>query len=306
MKKIVITTTSFGEYDKRGLDLLKKKGFKVVLNPYGRKLKEDEILSLCDGAVGIIAGTENLDSEVLKKLKNIKVISRCGAGMDNVDLTAAKRLNIKVLATPDAPTIAVAELTLGLILNILRKTVEMDGYLKGNLWTKKTGSLLRDKKVAVIGFGRIGKKVALLLKAFNCEIAYVDPIVKAKFPGIKRLSKKEALKWADIVTCHASTKECLIRKSDIMSMKKGGWIINVSRGGVIDEKALYDALKSGHLSGAALDVFFEEPYNGALKKLSNVILTPHVGSYAKETRIEMELEAVKNLLNALKQKGQKI
>lgn len=301
MNKIVtITTTSFGKYDEKPIVLLKNKGFEVVLNPYERKLKESEIVELCEGSTGIVAGTETLDAGILKKLPNLKAVSRCGTGLDNVDLEAAERLGIKVFNTPDAPTLAVAELTVGLMLDLLRKVSHMDRKLREDQWQKRMGNLLCGKKVGIKGFGRIGKKVALLLKPFGCEIVYADPIVEDGTLGFRRLSLEDLLSWADIISIHVSVSERLIGEKEFQLMKKGAWLVNTSRGGVVDESILYEYLKNGYLSGAALDVFEEEPYNGPLKELDNVILTPHIGSYAKEARVEMEMQAVVNLLKGLR------
>ena len=299
--KIVITTTTFGQFDKRPLALLKDQGWEVALNPYQRKLKEEEILSLCHDADGIIAGTENLESKVLEGLSRLKVISRCGVGVENVDLKKAKQLNIKVLNTPEAPTVAVAELTIGLILNLLRKVNLMDKNIRGGIWKKEMGSLLAGKRVGIIGFGRIGRKVSEFLKPFRCEVRYSDPYVKDGEGGARRLSLSQLLKWADIISIHAAGNQPLLRKKEFAVMKKGAWLINVSRGELVDEKALFTALKAARLSGAALDVFCREPYTGPLAKLDNVILTPHVGSYAIEARVQMELEAARNLLEGLRQ-----
>jgi len=312
--KIAITTTSFGEYDERPLKILKRNGFEIILNPYGRKLKKDEAIELCRGARGIIAGTETLDADTLESLaKSVasqssdcvpssfpKVISRCGAGLDNVDIDTANRLGIKVFNTPDAPTLAVAELTVGLILDLLRKVSHMDRELRGGQWQKRMGSLLSGKRVGIKGFGRVGKKFAVLLEPFACEIAYADPFVEDGLLGLKRLSLEDLLGWADIVSIHVSVREKMIGEKELQLMKKGAWLVNTSRGGVVDEEALYRVLKASHLSGAALDVFEQEPYTGPLKELDNVILTPHIGSYAVESRVEMEMQAVKNLLEGLK------
>jgi len=300
MLKIVITTTSFGEYNKESLRVLRKSGFKVKLNPYARKLNSHEIVALCKDAVGIIAGTENLDAKTLKRLGKLRVISRCGTGLDNIDLAAAKRLGIQVYNTPDAPTLAVAELTVGLILNLLRKVNQMDRALKVGEWEKIMGSMLSGKKVGIIGFGRIGRNVARLLKAFGCEIAYCDPFIKDSVMGLSRLSKEKLLSWAEIITLHASGKGRVLRKNELEMVKKGAFLVNVARGELVEENALYKALKRGDLSGAALDCFMQEPYRGPLKKLPNVILTPHIGSYAKEARVQMEKEAVGNLIKGLK------
>jgi D-3-phosphoglycerate dehydrogenase len=299
MKKIAITTTSFGRYDENPLKTILANGYDVVLNPYGRKLKKDEIVTLCKDTAGIIAGTELIDAGILEKLTDLKIISRCGTGLDNIDLNAAKKLGIKVFNTPDAPTLPVAELTVGLILNLLRKINTMDLALRQDRWEKLMGNLLYGKNVGIIGFGRIGKKVAELLKHFGCKIKYYDTRVAVEGQDAERVELSELLKGSDIISIHVSTKEQIIGENEIEQMKKVAWLVNVSRGGVVDEETLYHALKEGHLAGAALDVFEQEPYKGNLKELDNVILTPHVGSYAKEARIKMEIEAAENLLKGL-------
>ncbi len=301
MPKIAITTTTFGEYDDSPIELCRKKGFEVALNPHGRKIKAEELMELAKDAVGLVAGTEPITEEALLKLRSLKVISRCGAGLDNVDLKAAGKLGIKVFNTPDAPTLAVAELTIGLILGLLRKISRMDSDIRKNKWEKLMGNLISGKKVGLIGFGRIGRRVAGLLKPFSCEVAYADPFVEDGLDGFKRLKMQELLSWADIISVHVSVSNTIIGEKEISLMKKGGWLINVSRGGVVDEGALYKALKAKHLSGAALDVFEKEPYDGALKELDNAILTPHIGSYAVEARVEMEIQAVKNLLKGIEE-----
>lgn len=299
MRKVAITTTSFGKYDNEPLDLLRRNGFETVLNPYGRKLKKEEVTNLCAGSVGIIAGTEILDASVMNNLPGLRVISRCGTGLDKVDLDATKKLGIKVFNTPDSPTLPVAELTVGLILNLLRKINRMDFALRQDRWEKLMGNLLYGKNVGIIGFGRIGKKVAELLKPFGCRIKYYDPEVVTSDSDIKKVELNELLEGSDIISIHVSTKEQIIGESEIKQIKKGAWMVNVSRGGVVDENALYHALKEGYLTGAAIDVFVQEPYMGPLKELGNVILTPHIGSYAKEARIKMEMYAVENLLKGL-------
>jgi len=298
-KKVAVTTTTFGRYSREPLALLEQKGFEIRLNPYGRKPKKKETFEICRDSVGIIAGTETLDGELMKKIKNLRVISRCGAGIDNVDRKAARKRGIGVFNTPDAPTLAVAELTIGLILNLLRKITRMHVGVKGKKWEKSMGSLLYGKKAGLIGLGRIGGKVAGLLGAFGCEVAYSDPYARNRPTKLKCLSLEELLGWADIISVHAAEDRKILRGKEIKMMKKGAWLVNTSRGTSVDEGQLYKALKGGRLSGAAIDVFEREPYVGPLAKLNNVILTPHIGSYAREARVEMEKQAVLNLLKGL-------
>ncbi len=301
MPKIAISTTSFGIYSNFPLELCRKNGFEAVINPHGRKIKPDELVEFAKDAIGLIAGTEDISKRELLKMPSLKVISRCGVGLENIDLVAAKKLKIKVFNTPDTPTLAVAELTIGLFLNLLRRISEINKDMHVGRWQKKMGNLLSEKKIGIIGFGRIGKKVAELLKPFNCEIAYTDPFVERGSLEFSSLSKEDLLQWADVVSIHVSTKDRILGEKELRLMKKGAWLINVSRGEILDEDALYRVLKEEYLSGAALDVFEREPYKGPLQDLDNVILTSHIGSYAKETRIQMEIEATQNLLKGLEE-----
>lgn len=298
--KIAITTTSFAEYDSSPLRLLEDHGIEIVLNRFGRKLKREEILPLCKGALGIIAGTETIDAHIIKKLMPLRVISRCGRGLDNIDIDAAKELGVKVYSTPEAPVQAVAELTMGLIINLLRKINKAERSLRNGNWGKPMGNMLYNKRVGIVGFGEIARCLCKMLKPFDCEVKYADPFLEDGLMGLKNIPLETLLPWADIVTLHVSTNNTLLGKRELGLMKNGAWLINTSRGKVVDENHLCQALKNGHLGGAAIDVFDQEPYDGSLKKLDNVLLTPHIGSYAIEARVKMELEAAKNLLRELK------
>ena len=305
MKKIVISTASFAESDKKPLELLRAKGYEVIINPFKRKLSPTELVQLSGEAVGIIAGTEMIDGATLKKLPKVKVISRCGAGIDNIDLETAKELGVNIFNTPDAPVTAVAELAIALMIDLLRKVSWMDFQMHQGNWRKEMGNILSGKKVGIIGFGRIGTKVAEFLYSFGCKIGYHDPLVKYETGSVQKMALAELLQWSEIITIHAAGKERLIGAKEISLMQRGSWIVNTSRGEIIDETALCDALKDGYLAGAALDVFLEEPYSGPLKDIPNVILTPHIGSYAAESRVCMEMEAAQNLIEDLENMEEK-
>ena len=299
--KVAITTSSFAEFSDKPLHLLHEYGIAYELNPYGRKLTEDEAISMLHGCVGVAAGTEPLTARVMDALPDLKVISRCGVGMDNVDLKAAAKRSIAVCNTPDGPTLAVAELTLSYALALLRKVNQMDRELREGVWKKRMGSTLKGKKLGIIGFGRIGRAVAELFAPLGVEVAFNDPV--AESDTYRKMGVGDLLAWADILAFHCSKTggECsLFTTEQLRTMKPGSWVINASRGGIVNEDALYKILKSGHLGGAAIDVFEQEPYNGPLTELDNVILTPHIGSYARESRIQMEIDAVRNLISALK------
>jgi len=299
MKKVFISTSSFAKFDASPLRMLTDAGCEVHMNPYGRKLAVDEIKHFLSNIDFLIAGTEPLTEDVLESAPKLRVISRCGTGLDNVDLKTAERLGIKVFNTPDAPTAAVAELTVGMILDLLRKISLMDREIRSGTWKKRMGNLLSGKTVGIIGFGKIGQRTASCLVPFGCEVRYCDAREDLCVPGYEKVDLDILLQTSDIVSIHVSSSQRILGEREIGLMKKGAWLINVSRGGVIDEDALYKALKGGHLEGAALDVFEQEPYGGRLREIDTVILTPHVGSYAKEARIGMEIQTVRNLLSAI-------
>ena len=303
--KIVISSRSFGKIESGALNLLKNKGLEAILNPYDRKMTEEEIINLADGAVGIIAGTEKITKNIISNVPDLKVISRYGVGLDNVDLQAAEEKGVIVYNTPETPALAVAELTLSLILSLLRKTSKADNQIRNNSWNPEMGNLLSNKTVGIMGLGRIGKKVVELLQPFHCKmLAYEikpDKEFISKFK-VDVVTKDELLRKSDLVTIHLpSTEETrlFIGKIEFSMMKKSACLINTSRGDLIDENALYTALKTNEIAGASLDVFEKEPYNGKLIELDNVVLTPHIGSSTIETRKDMDIEAVKNLIKGL-------
>ena len=198
--KIAITTSSFGTFDCRPVKLLNQAGVVPVLNPYGRKLTKDETIELLSGCVGVLAGTESLSCEVLCALPNLEVISRCGSGMDNVDLQTAKERGIIVCNTPFGPTLAVAELTLTLALSLLRKVPQMDREVRAGIWSKRMGHTLQGKTIGIIGFGRIGQAVAKVFSALGVTVVYYDPAVN--MPNWQRMDVADLLKCSDIVSFH--------------------------------------------------------------------------------------------------------
>lgn len=296
--KILLGTSTFSELDKAPLLKLLGMGFEVVENPFKRKLTKEELFNLLPGVTGIIAGLEPLDRDVLKN-SGLKVISRCGSGLSNVDLDAAKELGVIVKNTPIAPVNAVAELTVGCLLSVLRHIRQMDAALHNNKWSKIIGRQLNGMNVTVIGFGNIGQRVAQLLNAFGANICAVDPAYSGKVSGFPVVDLDDGLKVADVISLHCSGEKCLLGKNQFDLMKDGVYILNGARGGLIDEDALKSALDSKRVAGAWLDTFQSEPYSGALLKYEQVILTPHIGSYTSECRSNMEMEAVDNLIEAL-------
>ena len=301
MNEILITTSNF---DSELINHIENSGFQVILNPYKRKLTEMEVTELIEKyqPVGMIAGVEPLTRDVFKITKNLKVISRCGIGLDSVDLDAARDFGIAVTNTPDAPTIPVAELTLGMILTLLRRIHISDMGIRNDSWERPMGTLIHGKVIGIIGCGRIGSYLAKIMSVFGCRVLGYD-LLSAKNGYLTYVPLDQLLSESDIVTLHIPySKEShhFINNERLSRMKEGAVVVNSARGGLIDEDALYKVLKSGHIGGAALDCFETEPYNGPLKELDNVLLTAHIGSYAREGRIIMERQSVENLLCELK------
>lgn len=306
MSKVLITTSSFDLGNFVEAKALRDAGISIETNPHGRRLTEDEVADLLsDNVVAILAGLEPLTDRVLSSAKQLRVIARCGTGLDSVDLGAAQRLGIDVFNTPDAPTQAVAELTIAHMLNMLRHVSTTDANMRNSRWTPLMGSLLATKTVGLIGLGRIGSAVAKLAQAFGARVIAYDPVISTH-QSVQICQFDEVLQQADIVSLHIPITDAtfhLLNSQALSLMKTGSFVVNVSRGGLIDESALEQALKSNHLAGAALDCFEQEPYSGTLLQLPNVHVTAHMGSYARETRDLMEVEASTNLVNGLRKRG---
>lgn len=307
MSKVVISTSSFDVDHNPPVQHLLSRGASIIGNSHGRKLTEDEAVALLgDDTVGMIAGIEPLTERVLSSAKSLKVISRCGSGLDSVDLEAAKRHGITVFNTPEAPAQAVAELTLGLMLAALRLICETDRLLHVGKWPRTQGRLLAAQRVGIVGLGRVGRRVARLCQAFDATVVAHDSFVKEAPAGVELVPLEKLLGEVDIVSLHltydADTHH-LLGKNAFAHMKTGAIVVNTARGGLIDEAALADALTTGHLSAAALDVFEEEPYHGPLLECNNAILTSHIGSLARESRQRMELEAAENLVRGMAEAG---
>lgn len=304
MNKILITTSSFNLQNFPAHRELEEAGYEIVTNPFGRRLTEADISELLTGdVVGMIAGVEPLTGKVLSSAKRLKVIARCGIGLDSVDLEAAAELGIEVSNTPDAPTVPVAELTLAHMLNLLRGVATADRKIRQGQWTPVMGELLAVKTVGILGLGRIGRKVAELVRAFGASVIAYDSADIRDVTGVVAMSLNDVMAKSDIVSLHipySPENRHIVGESEIRLMKPSAYLVNISRGGLVDEKALYDALSEKRIAGAGLDTYEEEPYSGPLCDLSNVLLTAHMGSYAKEARTRQEREASINLVAAMK------
>ncbi len=310
MSKIIISTSSFDLDNNPVVQRLLSQGISITCNPYQRKLTEDEVITLLgNDTVGLIAGIEPLTRHVLSAASTLRVIARCGTGLDSVDLKAAKEFGIQVFNTPEAPAQAVAELTLGLMLACLRQIPQTDRLIRQGEWPRTQGHLLAAQTVGIIGLGHIGRRVAHLCQAFGANVIAHDPYLQNLSDttlAIALVSLENLLTQSDLVTLHlpySDDTHHLIDARAMAQMKPDAILINAARGGLVDETALDATLSSGHLGAAALDSFEQEPYRGILCNRNNILLTSHIGSLAKESRQRMEIEAAENLWTGLTEAG---
>lgn len=290
------------------IHLLKNSGFYVIYKP--NISKKELIEEIKNKHAIILRGRTKLDKEVLGNANELKLIVRAGVGLDNIDVNYAESKGIKVFNTPGANANAVAELTVCLILALLRGVNRGDMALKKGEWIKDllVGRELKGKTVGILGFGRIGYEVAKKLRCFDCKIiAYSrsDKSERAKELGIEfTRNLDELLSSCDIITIHlplTSETYKFMNKERIMKMKKGSYLINTSRGAIIDESALIEALEKGHIAGAALDVFEQEPPLSDLERrlisMNNVITTPHIAGQSIEALENESIEAARIIIN---------
>ena len=305
MKKALITTVPFGDKNRLPLDLLEKSNIEYLINPLNKKLTEDELAEMVTDFDVIIAGTEKISEKVMNNATKLKHISRVGIGLDSVDLLAAERKRIKVSYTPDAPAPAVAELTVGMMLTLLRSTHVSNSQMHHGEWHRFFGRRLSNVTIGIIGVGRIGVGVIKHLQGFGSPNILANDISDTPHElnlPVQWADKEQIFKEADIITLHLPltglTKDS-IKEEQLMLMKEDAIIINTSRGGIINEKDLYNVMQSGHLSGAAIDVFEQEPYNGPLKEIERCLLTAHMGSMSVDCRTRMEIEATEEAIRFL-------
>jgi D-3-phosphoglycerate dehydrogenase len=299
--RVAIGPSSFAAEDKTPLRLLESSGIEVVPNPYSRRLTEPEIMEHLKNVDGLIAGLEPLNKRVLSAFPELKAVARVGIGMDNVDVEAANELGIKVSNTPDEPAQAVAEMTLAALLALCRGLVPANASLHAGKWQKTVGTGLIGTKVLVIGYGRVGRRVGELLRNFGAEVLVTDPFLSDSQlnDGERLVTLNEGLSEASVVSLHASGNEAILGDNEFRKMQDGVIILNAARGELVDENALIKALENGKVNGAWLDVFWKEPYHGRLLDFEQVLLTPHISTYTRQCRLNMEMAAVKNLLRDL-------
>ena len=278
----------------------------VVVNPYGRVLTEPELRTLWQGADAIIAGNERYPASLLEEAPaSLKVISKHGVGIDNVDQGAAARKGIAVRNVPGANADAVADMTVGLILCALRNISRADRLIRDSRWQRFEGHLSQGKVLGVLGMGSIGKAVIRRAKGFGMSVMAYDPYFDGEFAktyGVQQASVEEVLRTADIVTLHMpSTQETrnLINARTLGMMRREAILINTARGDLINETDLYAALKERRIASAALDVYCQEPcLDSPLFELDNIIFSPHAAGNTVETTLLMGTKALENAIES--------
>lgn len=303
--KVLATPRSFCRADGPHLALLNEHDCQVDLRARENPLAATELRELIGGYDGAILGLDWCDAAVLARADRLRVISRNGAGVDRIDLAAASRRGVVVTNAPGANRIAVAELTIALMLALCRDLVQVAGASRRGEWPRPTGRELAGKTLGLIGLGAIGREVAHRATAFGLQVLAFDPYWPEETGGARRTELELLLRQSDVVSLHAPlTPETdrLIDARRLALMKDGAVLINTARGELIDEAALLQALDSGKLAGAALDVFAEEPPAGnPLLAHDRVIVTPHIGANTKESAARANLLAAQNLLAVLTQ-----
>lgn len=300
--RVAIGPSAFGDQDPAPLRLLEERGIEVVRNPLGRRLSESEVIDHLRGVDGLIAGGEPLNHTVLACAKpRLRAIARVGFGLENVDLEAAEDLNIKVSHTPGPPARAVAEMTLAAMLALVRGLLPANAALHRREWIERVSPGLDETAVLIVGYGRIGRRVGELVRAFGGRILVSDPHIDpaALYEDEPLVSLDEGLALARIVTLHAGGDERLIGRRELGLMAEGSYLLNAGGGALVEEAAVTEALESGRLAGAWFDRFWIEPYRGELCDQPAALLTPHLGTHSERCRRAMETEAVMNLLKDL-------
>ncbi len=306
--RILVTPTSYGKADSRLLTELERQVGEVIYNPTSKPLPSAEVARLLPGIDGYIAGLDQIDSSALEAADKLKVIARYGVGVDNIDIEAARAKGICVTNTPGANSVSVAELTIGLILSLSRRIPEAVFATRAGGWPRLTGLSLAGKTVGLLGLGAIGKQVIQRLAGFACRLMAYDPVADEGFAREKNVilaPMDEVVSQADFLSLHLpllpETRD-LVNAGFLAKMKKGAYLINTSRGELIDESALAEAVRQEQLAGAALDVFTQEPPEAGhpLLSLPQVLVTPHSASHTDGAMNAMGWMALRDCLKVLR------
>ncbi len=310
--KILFSAPYMQPYLERFRPRLEAEGCELIVPPVAERLGEEELLQLVGDIDGAICGDDRFTERVLRAAPRLKVISKWGTGIDSIDREAAARLGIAVRNTPNAFTEAVADSVFAYMLCFARRTLWMDRAMKAGMWQKIPGFALHECTLGVIGVGHIGKAVLRRAKAFGMrllgnDIVPIDPAFIAEV-GVQMVDKETLLREADFVSLNCDlnpTSYHLMGDAQFALMKPSAYLINTSRGPVVDEQALIRALREGRIAGAGLDVFEEEPLppDSPLRQFDNVLLAPHNANSSPEAWERVHENTIRNLLEELKRRS---
>lgn len=294
--RVLVTNIPFAHLNPKPLEILAEAGVETVLNPLSRPLGEDEYADMIKGFDVLLAGVEPVTAKVMDAEPKLKLIARIGIGIDNVDLLAARERDIPVTHTPDGPSPATAELTIAAMLNVARGVGQADRAIRAKDWKKMVGVRLAESTVGVIGVGRIGKRVIRHLTGGFPGVRIVANDIEpdeafGRELGIEWADKETIYKTCDFITLHVprtALTHNLIAAPQLAMMKPTCRLLNLARGGLVDEADLANALRTGEIAAAALDVFESEPYSGELAELENIVMTCHMGANTPDCRLAME------------------
>ncbi|MDH7485077.1 MAG: phosphoglycerate dehydrogenase [Anaerolineae bacterium] len=306
--RVLVTPRSFGKYDPRLKAELEAAVGEVVYNPLGRSLTSAEVRALLPGCDGYIAGLDIIDRAALEAADRLRVIARYGVGVDQVDLEAAGEKGVVVTNTPGVNATAVAELTVGLMLALARMIPLANQEIRAGRPARAEGVSLEGKVVGLLGLGAVGRQVARRLRGFECTVLAYDPAVDAATArefGALLCPQEEVISRSDFLSLHVPLlpeTRGMVNADFLARMKRGAFLINTARGELVDEEALFAALQSGHLRGAALDVFAQEPPgpDHPLLSLPQVIATPHIGAHTDAAINAMGWGALRDCLAVLR------
>jgi D-3-phosphoglycerate dehydrogenase len=307
MPKVLVTARSFRKMEGNHWMVLKDAGYEIITPAQDQPLKEAEMIPLISEVDAALVGIDAVTERVIAAASRLKVVSKHGVGVDNIDVPAATRAGVIVTSTPGANQVSVAEMTVALILGLTRKMAYHDTVVKSGGWSRIIGTELAGKTVGVVGLGRIGKEVVLRLKGFQVNFLAYDVYQDKAFAaehGVGFVTLDELLADSDIITLHAvltAESKSLIGEKELALMKSGAYFVNTARGGLVDEQALSVALMENRLAGAGLDVFADEPPKDSplLKLGEKVLLAPHLGAQTTETVLRMGRMAAENIVQVL-------
>jgi len=304
--RVLTTPRSFGKSSREPIDILERAGCEVVASPSPRPVSVENLCREIADMDALIVGIDPVTGDVIRAGSRLKVISKYGVGLDNIDLEAARERGIVVTNTPGANSRAVAELTIALVFALARRIPHADRATKSGRWEKVSGVELTGRTLGLVGLGTIGGIVAGLALGVGLRVVASDPRISEEtneIEGVTLLPLDELLAKSDFVSLHVplcDETQALINRQTLKLVKTGAYLINTSRGEVVDEDALVEALRSGRLAGAALDVYRHEPPTGSrLAELDNVIATPHMGAHTTEAVDRMGVQAARNVVSAL-------